>query len=152
MNRGLSLTVTIIFLGLITACSKPSTKELLVDKQWTLVKSNVEPAMRGTNDFGAILGECIFDDVETYHANGEYTWDRGENACSLEEEQVSKGTWTLNEDGTEITIVDGDDIPFILTVNSINDSMMVVSYTEGEMEDEEGASHTYTYTDTYKLK
>lgn len=148
MKKSVRILFLVFLLSSVYSCQKTaSNEELLIDKPWRLVDSKVEPEMRGTNNYLSLLGNCALDDIETYHANGEYTWDKGDSICEAEydEERVMKGTWTLNEDMSQITILNEEDYPYIFTIESLNDSVMIISHTE-EFE------KTYKFTDTYKLK
>ena len=146
MKHAVKLGLLLFIIISISSCKKPSNRELLVDKAWMLSGFTVNPPIREQSDLYTDLDSCEKDDIEYFYADGRYVWDKGAVPCDdeFDEGQKSNANWAFNEEQTEITIKYPEGDSETITIETLNDTLLVVSYTE------DYGSITYKFTDTYK--
>mgnify|MGYP006995651492 FL=1 len=155
--RTLSL-LTLIVVIMMSSCKKDDeTKtdvEYLSVGNWKTTACTVNPGIEmedGTiitdiyNSTRAGIGipECSKDNLNSFIIDGEYIVDEGAMKCEPDDPQTISGTWILSVDGKTITIT-YDGIVVVLTLISINDSTLVVSFPFYEDTDSPTATMTLT--------
>ena len=106
---------------------------------WKMSAYTIEPAFQTydnagkdtglTNDYFAIMGDCLKDNIRKFNADKSLIIDEGTTKCMSTNPQISNGLWSFNSDETILTIIEGS-YSQELTVVELTKSVLKVKWTE----------------------
>lgn len=83
--------------------TKVSKAEILRQNQWKLTSAETNPSFGGIDPL-TFLGECVTDNLLTFATNNILEVDEGAEKCNENAPQTQKGTWSLNQDETRLSL------------------------------------------------
>jgi hypothetical protein len=112
MKKTLRLVAPLLMLTAM-ACSKkdkaPTKTDMLTSSSWkmTALREDNDGDGNFETDAFATLPSCSKDDVITFKANGQMTWDEGGSKCDPADPQSETLTWSFSNNETTL-VIDSD--------------------------------------------
>lgn len=131
MNKLILLAVVSFTVLSFSSCNKndnppPSNTDYITKSSWKFDK-----AMTGGADVSGFVDACHKDNVMTFQANGNGTFDEGGAKCNTGDPQTTNFTWNFTNNGSTLNvnapIFAGQSGDF--TVITLNDTQMVLEGT-----------------------
>lgn len=127
-----------------------SKTELLTSAPWKATAATVAPPVEVApgifiSDFYAFMEACEKDNLIIFKADGTGMDDEGATKCDDNDPQIEDFTWSFNANETTITQSYEDDEDQVLTVKTLTETTLQVSFVE-----DDGNGGTYTITITGK--
>lgn len=116
--------------------------QLLVDRNYKLTASTVNPAYQGQTDLFANLPSCNTDDILRFASGGTWTLDEGASMCQQGGQQSYSGNWSLSSNNTVLNLSGAFSATY--TVVTLDGTTLRLS---GQQQGGDG--QTYTITDTW---
>lgn len=114
----------------------------LVDRNYKLTASTVNPAYQGQTDLFASLPPCNTDDILRFASGGTWTLDEGASMCQQGGQQSYSGNWALSSNNTVLTLSGAFSATY--TVVTLDGTILRLS-----VQQQGGDGQTYTVTDTW---
>lgn len=130
MNKLILLAVVLFASSFLFSCGKddpaPTNTDYIIKSSWRFDK-----AMTGNTDVSGFVNACYKDNVMTFRANGDGTFDEGATKCNAGDPQSTNFTWNFTNNGSTLNvnapIFAGQSGAF--TVITLNDTQMVLEGT-----------------------
>jgi hypothetical protein len=138
----LTSAVILFIIVMISSCKKTNDVEedqmaMLMNKEWKVVASSVDPAYLGITDWYAASPSCWQDNTSRFNPENVFIADEGPTKCDASDPQTTFGRWSYNT-STKRFIIDGPDY---LQLDIIE---LTRSILRGTMKDNSGGIE-YTY-------
>jgi hypothetical protein len=141
----LTIAITAAVILFMSSCKKTAETEedqtaMLMNKDWKVVASIVNPAYYGVTDLYAVSPSCWKDNTSRFNPNNVFIAEEGPTKCNASDPQTTVGTWSYNT-STKRLIFDGPDHEELDVIE------LTSSLLKGSMKDT-SAGIVYTYTIT----
>jgi hypothetical protein len=147
MKKIQKLSILLVCTLAIISCKKdkanPSNQDLVIGK-WR-VSAQVTILGGITSDDYSSIPDCEKNDFIEFKSNGEFIEDEGSTKCDNTKPQTSSGTWSMNANGTAITITRAlfNNQPVTFEVQEISDTRLKIRANNLQGS---GFDRVYTYT------
>ena len=123
-NKMFFLLVTGL-LCIFSACGDDGgDEEPSVMGTWTQSDLKTDPDEDGV--YVSVIEDCQKDNLITFGEGGIYSTDEGAVKCHEFSPQTTEGTWSITEDGTELTITFGTGFTYVFSVLTLTEDLLVI--------------------------
>ncbi len=133
-----------------SADSEPTKAKALVGKDWHLVAYRYEPGLNISGetitDNFVLLSPCVTDGKARYSADNTFLDDEGPSKCEADNHQTNSGKWSFNQNQTALIKTYSGGSSEAFTIETLNDTSLVISKLDSTLGDEETHKVTFGYS------